>query len=81
MDWRSFSERALFRAFVVVVVASSLFGCGRYAVRATEKEYLADRVMTFDNTDQEARAEDSVLAGREGSAGPASGAEDGGGCK
>lgn len=68
MDWRSSSERVLLGVFLT----ASLAGCGRYAVRATEKEYLADRVMAFDEAEQETRAEESVLKSREGSDGPES---------
>jgi hypothetical protein len=44
-------------------------GCGRFAVRANEKEHLADPVMTFDDDGQEAAADDHILSNREGSAG------------
>ena len=61
MDWRSFSK------LVVVVALAS--GCGRNAVRASEKQFLADQVMTFDNDPHESSAEDHVLTNREGAAG------------
>jgi hypothetical protein len=61
VDWRSFSK------LVVVVVLAS--GCGRNAVRASEKQFLADQVMTFDNDPHESSAEDHVLTNREGAAG------------
>lgn len=63
MDWRSFSRAA----FVALVLASS--ACGRNAVRASEKQFLADQIMTFDNDPQETSAEDHVLTNREGAAG------------
>jgi hypothetical protein len=44
-------------------------GCGRNAVRASEKEFLADQVMVFDNDQHDASAEDHVLSNREGAAG------------
>ncbi len=44
-------------------------GCGRNAVRASEKEFLADQVMVFDNDPHEASAEDHVLSNREGASG------------
>jgi hypothetical protein len=44
-------------------------GCGRTAVRASEKEFLADQVMVFDEDPQEAQADDHVLSNREGAAG------------
>lgn len=65
MGWRSFFSR------IVVIGALALFavGCGRNAVRATEKEFLADRIMIFDEDSQEANADQHVLTNREGSAG------------
>jgi hypothetical protein len=44
-------------------------GCGRNAVRASEKEFLADQVMVFDNDPHETSAEDHVLSNREGASG------------
>jgi hypothetical protein len=64
VDWRSFS-RALLAAALLV----GLSACGRQAVRATEKEFLADRIMVFDSNGQEVAAEEHVLTNREGSAG------------
>jgi hypothetical protein len=61
VDWRSFSK--------LVVVAVLASGCGRNAVRASEKQFLADQVMTFDNDPHESSAEDHVLTNREGAAG------------
>ncbi len=61
MDWRSFSK--------LVVLAALVAGCGRNAVRASEKQFLADQVMTFDSDPHEASAEDHVLTNREGAAG------------
>ena len=57
MDWRSFSRACL----LLVVLAA---GCGRNAVRASEKQFLADQVMVFDNDPQEASAEDHILTNR-----------------
>ena len=53
-------------------------GCGRNDVRATEKEFLADQIMSFDQDGQEMASDDHVLTNREGSAG-GKGAK-GGGC-
>ena len=61
MDWRSFSK--------LVLVGVLAAGCGRNAVRASEKQFLADQVMTFDNDPHESSAEDHVLTNREGAAG------------
>ena len=63
MAWR-FTSRAL---LVAVLLRSA--ACGRHAVRASEKEHLANRVMKFDEDGQEAVADDHVLTNREGSAG------------
>lgn len=62
MDWRSFSKLLV----VVLLVAA---GCGRNAVRASEKQFLADQVMIFDDDPHEASAENHVLTNREGAAG------------
>lgn len=72
MDSRSFSK------VFVVVALSVVAGCGRMAVRASEKEFLADQAMVFDDDSHEAAAEDHVLSNREGAAG-GNGAG-GGGC-
>jgi hypothetical protein len=55
------------RALIILVAV--LAGCGRQAVRASEKEFLADQVMIFDNDPQDTSAEDHVLSNREGAAG------------
>jgi hypothetical protein len=71
------------RMHKAVVAAIALFlalasGCGRYAVRPDEKEYLADRIMQIGFDTQEASSDEHVLTNREGSAG-GNGAG-GGGC-
>ena len=53
---------------IILLVALSI-ACGRTAVRASEKEFLADQVMTFDSDPHESSAEDHVLTNREGAAG------------
>lgn len=53
----------------VVVLLALLGGCGRMAVRPSEKEHLADRTMRMDADRQEQAADDHVLSNREGSAG------------
>lgn len=65
MDWRSSFKAILFGT----LLAASLAGCGREAVRASEKEFLADRVMIFDEDGQETAADEHVLSNREGSTG------------
>jgi hypothetical protein len=52
--------------------------CGRNAVRASEKEFLADQVMVFDDDPHEASADEHILSNREGSAG--GGGAKAGGC-
>ena len=53
-------------------------GCGRYAVRADEKEFLADRIMQPDYDEMETANDQHVLSNREGSQGGFGAA--GGGC-
>jgi hypothetical protein len=44
-------------------------GCGKQAVRAAEKEFLADQVMVFDDDPHEASSDDHIRTNREGAAG------------
>lgn len=53
----------------IALVSLVATGCGRTAVRASEKEFLADQVMVFDEDLQEAQADEHVLSNREGAAG------------
>jgi len=69
-------SRSFFKLLLLAVIAS--VGCGRTAVRASEKEFLADQIMIFDNNPHETEADDHVLSNREGAAG-GHGAS-GGGC-
>ena len=69
MAWRFFSS---------LLLAATLAGCGRYAVRASEKEYLADQTMVFEGDPQTTAADEHVITNREGQAG-GNGAG-GGGC-
>jgi hypothetical protein len=64
VGWRSFSRWAA--SGVVVTVCA---GCGRFAVRPSEKEHLADRTMRFDTNRHENAADQHVLSNREGSTG------------
>jgi len=54
-------------ALLLIVVTAA--ACGRNAVRASEKEFLADQVMVFDNDPHDTSAEDHLLTNREGAAG------------
>jgi hypothetical protein len=65
--------RALLHSLLLVAVvalgASLGAGCGRQAVRAAEKEFLADQVMVFDDDPHEAASDDHIRSNREGAAG------------
>ena len=63
-------------ALALIVVAC--VGCGRTAVRASEKKFLADQVMVFDQDPHDTSSKDHVRTNREGAAG-GNGAG-GGGC-
>jgi hypothetical protein len=52
-----------------VSMTAPLAGCGRQAVRAAEKEFLADQVMVFDDDPHEAASDDHIRSNREGAAG------------
>jgi hypothetical protein len=53
----------------LLAIALLASACGRTAVRAAEKEFLADQIMVFDNDAQEAASDDHILTNREGAAG------------
>ena len=62
------------RAILVAIglAASALAsgsGCGKQAVRAAEKEFLADQVMVFDDDPHETASDDHIRTNREGAAG------------
>ena len=77
MDWRSSFKRACSILFLVAFAATAL-SCGKNAVRASEKEFLADRIMRFDGDRHETAADNHVISNREGAAGGAG--TGGGGC-
>jgi Domain of unknown function (DUF4266) len=56
-------------ALVTAAAVLAQAGCGRQAVRAAEKEFLADQVMVFDDDPQEAASDDHIRSNREGAAG------------
>ena len=64
MAWQSSFKFLLVFALFLLVSA-----CGKQAVRASEKEFLADRIMIFDADGQEAAADEHVRSNREGSTG------------
>jgi hypothetical protein len=53
----------------LALVTSALSGCGRQAVRAAEKEFLADQIMVFDEDPQHASSDEHIRSNREGAAG------------
>jgi hypothetical protein len=59
-------SRSFFR---LGLLAIALAGCGKHAVRASEKEFLADQTMVFDNDPHETSSDDHILTNREGAAG------------
>ena len=66
------------RALAFVLLGITLAACGRQAVRASEKEFLADQVMIFDDDPQHAATNEHIRTNREGAAGGQGGG--GGGC-
>ena len=58
----------MIRILLIVATLGSV-GCGKYVVRASEKEFLADQVMVFDDDPHETGATDHLRTNREGAAG------------
>jgi hypothetical protein len=58
-----------FSKLLVVLTLAAGAGCGRFAVRAYEKEHLSDRTMRFDVDAQETSMGEHVLGTREGAVG------------
>jgi uncharacterized protein DUF4266 len=54
---------------VLLILIASLAACGRQAVRASEKQFLADQVMIFDDDPHESSMAEHVRSNREGAAG------------
>jgi hypothetical protein len=65
-------------ALMIAIALMCLGACGRHAVRASEKEFLANPIMAFDHDGQETAADEHVLGNREGSTGGRG--TSGGGC-
>ncbi len=59
----------LVRMLVAIALVAHLAGCGRAFVRASEKEFLADKVMVFDGDPLQLEADDHVIENREGAIG------------
>ncbi|HEU0036952.1 MAG TPA: DUF4266 domain-containing protein [Kofleriaceae bacterium] len=53
----------------LVLATASLGACGRQAVRASEKQFLADQVMVFDDDPHESSSNEHLRTNREGAAG------------
>jgi hypothetical protein len=54
---------------VVLILLLAIAACGRNAVRASEKKFLADPVMIFDEDPHESSSNEHVRTNREGAAG------------
>jgi len=61
--------RAIIAILLAAAAALPLAGCGRQAVRAAEKEFLADQVMVFDDDPHESSSDNHIRSNREGAAG------------
>ncbi|MDX2087296.1 MAG: DUF4266 domain-containing protein [Kofleriaceae bacterium] len=57
------------RSALLLVLLACVGACGRNAVRASEKEFLADQVMVFDDDPHQASTNDHVRSNREGASG------------
>ena len=54
---------------VIFVFAALAVGCGRHAVRASEKAFLADQVMVFDDDPHQSSSDEHLRTNREAAAG------------
>jgi hypothetical protein len=54
---------------LVLALALLAAACGRQAVRASEKKFLADQIMIFDEDPHEASTDEHMRTNREGAAG------------
>jgi hypothetical protein len=54
---------------LLAAIAVGVGACGRQAVRASEKEFLADQVMVFDADPHETASDDHIRSNREGASG------------
>ena len=59
----------LWIAAIAAALALLAGACGRQAVRASEKRFLADQIMIFDDDPHEASADEHLRTNREGAAG------------
>lgn len=54
---------------IMFSIAALAAGCGRHAVRASEKAFLADQVMVFDDDPHESASNEHLRTNREAAAG------------
>ena len=54
---------------VIILILVLSAACGRQAVRASEKKFLADQVMVFDDDPHDSSTAEHVRTNREGAAG------------
>ncbi|MBS1118878.1 MAG: putative lipoprotein [Deltaproteobacteria bacterium] len=54
---------------IITIAAASLAACGRQAVRASEKAFLADQVMVFDDDPHDTSSSEHINSNREGAIG------------
>lgn len=71
-------ERTLRRAALATLLLATAYSAGCATVKAWEKDYLADPIMSFEDDAQEAARELHWIEAREGSTGGTGAA--GGGC-
>jgi len=57
------------RTAIVLILVLLSAACGRQAVRASEKKFLADQVMVFDDDPHDSSSTEHVRTNREGAAG------------
>lgn len=57
------------RTAIFIILIALLAGCGKQAVRASEKKFLADQIMVFDDDPHEVSCDEHVRTNREGAAG------------
>ena len=62
-------SRSSSKLIALLWITLAAAGCGRQAVRASEKQFLADQVMVFDDDPHEASSDDHIRSNREGAAG------------
>jgi hypothetical protein len=77
MNWRHKAQAALW-AVALGFIGVGASACGHQPVKAHQREWLADRIMSLDGNPQERAADQHILSNREGAIGGTGTA--GGGC-